>query len=134
MTDATPTILLADDNADIRAILMAHLSTFAVDVVEVANGADALETILVEHPDMVILDVMMPELNGWEICKYVREREELAGVRILMLTAIGKNVNSMTSPLYGADAYLDKPFDLDDIEAKVREVLGLKGLALNPAS
>lgn len=132
MSNRTPTILLADDNSDIRAILEAHLGEFDVDLLQVANGADALETILVEKPDLVVLDVMMPELNGWEICKYVRTKDELEGVRILMLTAIGQKVNELTSPLYGADDYLDKPFELEDIEAKVRSILDTKGLALTP--
>lgn len=127
----TPRILLADDDADIRAILRAHLGEYDVELLEATDGEEALETILVEQPDLVVLDVMMPELNGWEICKYVRSKEDLAGVRILMLTAIGHRVNELTSPLYGADAYLDKPFDLDVLDARLREVLALSGLALS---
>lgn len=131
MANPTPRILLADDDPDIRAILRAQLGEFDVELMEATNGEEALETILVERPDLVILDVMMPELNGWEICKYVREKDDLEGVRILMLTAIGQKVNELTSPLYGADAYLDKPFDLDAIEAKVREVLATVDRELN---
>lgn len=129
----TPKILIADDRPEIREILREHLGKFDVDLIETADGAAALESILVERPDLVILDVMMPELNGWEVCKYVREKEELAAVRILMLTAIGKNVNELTSPLYGADAYLDKPFELDALEEKISEVLATRDLALRPA-
>lgn len=130
MPDRQPRILLADDDADIRAILRAHLGEFAVELMEATNGEEALETILVDRPDLVVLDVMMPELSGWEICKYVREKEDLVGVRVLMLTAIGEKVNELTSPLYGADSYLDKPFDLDVLEARVREVLESVGLEL----
>lgn len=129
MTEA-PRILIADDDPDIRAILTAHLGTFAVELLEARDGEEALETILVERPDLVILDVMMPALNGWEICKYIRQKEGLAGVRVLMLTAIGERVNELTSPLYGADAFLDKPFDLDELEAKVRELLESTGQEL----
>ncbi len=123
-------ILLADDDPDIRAILRAHLATYDVTLFEARNGEEALETILVEKPHLVVLDVMMPELNGWEICKYVRSKDELAGVRVLMLTAIGERVNELTSPLYGADAYLDKPFDLDEIDATVRQLVEAVGQKL----
>lgn len=125
-------ILLADDDPDIRAILRAHLETYALTLFEARNGEEALEAILVEKPNLVVLDVMMPELNGWEICKYVRSKEDLADVRILMLTAIGQRVNELTSPLYGADAYLDKPFDLDEIDATVRRLVESVGQELVP--
>lgn len=118
-----PTILIADDDPEIRAILRTFLAEQPYDVLEAVDGEQALETILVERPDVVILDVMMPELNGWEICKYVKEKDELRGVGILMLTAIGKTVNELTSPLYGADDYLDKPFDLAVLEEKIRKIL-----------
>ena len=123
----TPTILIADDDANIRAILREHLSGRGAHLVEASNGEEALEGILVEQPHLVILDVMMPELNGWEICKYVRMKRELDDVRVLMLTAIGKRMNELTSPLYGADAYLDKPFDLDDIDERVADLLAHHG-------
>ena len=123
----TPRILLADDDPDIRAILRAHLESYDVDLFEARNGEEALEAVLVEQPNLVVLDVMMPELNGWEICKYIRSADELSGVRVLMLTAIGHRVNQLTSPLYGADAYLDKPFDLDEIDETVKRLVAETG-------
>jgi CheY-like chemotaxis protein len=69
--------------------------------------------------------VMMPGLSGWEISRYVRERQELDPVRIIMATGIGKDTNAATSPLYGADRYLDKPFRLDALQQTVSEVIGL---------
>ena len=65
---------------------------------------------------------MMPGLTGWEVCKYVKSKEGYKETLILMLTAVGETVNQMTAPLYGADAHLDKPFDMDEI---VRVVQGL---------
>lgn len=121
---ARPVILLADDDPEIRKILRAHFDTMDCDLVEGENGAQALEHIIVHQPNLVILDVMMPELNGWEVCKYVREHEDaLPGVGIIMLTAIGSTNNEMTSPLFGADDYMDKPFDLDELDFKARKVL-----------
>lgn len=121
---ARPLILLADDDPEIRKVLRAHFELMDCDLLESSNGAEALESILVHQPNLVILDVMMPELNGWEVAKYVREHEDsLAGVGIIMLTAIGPMNNELTSPLFGADEYMDKPFDLDELDFKVRKVL-----------
>lgn len=119
-----PLILLADDDAEIRKILRAHFESMDCDLIESADGAETLESIIVHRPNLVILDVMMPELSGWEICKYVRERDEAFDrVGIVMLTAIGPTNNELTSPLFGADDYIDKPFDFDELEFKVRKVL-----------
>lgn len=125
----TPRILIADDDPDIRAILRAHLSERECEVFEATDGAIALETVLVEQPDLVILDVMMPELNGWEICRYIRQHDNLASTRVLMLTAIGHTVNEMASPLYGADGYLDKPFELEAIDEAIAGILKERGLS-----
>jgi len=134
MADPRPRILLADDDPDIRAILRAFLSERDVELFEAHNGEAALETLLVEQPDLVVLDVMMPGLNGWEICRYVKQKEALKDTRVLMLTAVGKTVNELTSPLYGADAYLDKPFELEQLDEKVRELLADVGRTLEPAA
>ena len=92
--------------------------------ITIANdGEEGLETILSVQPDMVILDVMMPLMNGWEVCKYLREQERFKDLPILMLTGIGAVVNDMTSPLYGASDHLDKPFDMEDLIERVDTLL-----------
>lgn len=119
-----PLILVADDDAELRTLLREHFQEMDCDLIETSDGADTLEQIMVHKPDLVILDVMMPELNGWEVCKYVRERDEyFANVGIVMLTGIGETNNELTSPLFGADDYVDKPFDFDELEFKIRKVL-----------
>ena len=75
------------------------------------------------HPDVVILDVMMPGKNGWEVARELRGDADLRRIGIIMLTAIGEKVNEMTSPLYGADDYVDKPFDFADLEQRLKSVL-----------
>lgn len=123
-----PLILLADDDADMRKVLRAHFEEMDCDLLESTDGAETLEQIIVHQPNLVILDVMMPELNGWEIAKYVRQRDEqFPHVGIIMLTAIGPTNNELTSPLFGADDYIDKPFDFDELEFKVRKVLSERG-------
>ncbi|MFB6351463.1 MAG: response regulator transcription factor [Bradymonadaceae bacterium] len=119
-----PLILIADDDAELRTLLREHFDSMDCDLIETGDGADTLEEIIVHKPDLVILDVMMPELNGWEVCKYVRERDEYFDhVGVVMLTGIGETNNELTSPLFGADDYIDKPFDFDELQFKVRKVL-----------
>ncbi len=121
-----PLILIADDDPEIRRILQAHLSTMQCDVIEAVDGEKTLEQVIINKPDLVVLDVMMPELNGWEICKYVKTHDEYAHTGVVMLTAIGATVNELTSPIYGADEFVDKPFDFDELEFKIRKVLSEK--------
>lgn len=125
-SDRNPLILIADDDIQIRQMLRTFLSTKACDVIEASDGAEALESVLVHKPNLVILDVMMPELNGWQVCKYIKSKEELADVGIIMLTAIGPVNNELTSPIFGADDYVDKPFDLDELSEKIDAVLETK--------
>ncbi len=116
-------VLIADDDMEIRRILSMALAKVDCDVIQAADGEEALTLLIQEEPDLLCLDVMMPTLSGWEICKYVRSKPQYEHVKVLMLTAIGKTVNEMTSPLYGADAHLDKPFDVAEVTAKVEELL-----------
>ena len=118
-----PLILLADDDVDIRTLVRLAIEGIDCDIIEASDGEIALEQILVEAPDLVVLDVMMPGLTGWEVCKYVKSKEGYKETLILMLTAVGETVNQMTAPLYGADAHLDKPFDMDEIVQVVQSLL-----------
>ena len=121
-----PLILIADDDPEIRTLLKAHLSTRKCELIEAEDGAQALESLITRKPDLIVLDVMMPELNGWEVCKYVKTHEEYDQTGVIMLTAIGATVNELTSPLYGADEYIDKPFNFEELDFKIRKVLSTK--------
>ncbi len=123
-TDAKTKILVADDDLEILALVARHLSALPAEVVEASDGEEALRLAQREKPDLVVLDVMMPGMSGWEVCRAIREDEALSGTGVIMLTGIGERLNEMTSPLYGADGFLDKPFELDQLSAKVMEVLG----------
>jgi DNA-binding response OmpR family regulator len=123
MASKKPTILVADDDPQILTMLGIRLTKRGYQVLEAADGLQTLEKAREHHPDLVLLDVMMPGKNGWEVAKELRADDELRNVGIVMLTAIGERVNEMTSPLYGADAYVDKPFDFADLEAKIKKVL-----------
>ncbi len=117
------TVLIADDDVEIRRILKHSLAKLQCKVIEAKDGEETLEQLIVQQPDVVVLDVMMPKLSGWEICRYAREKPQFDNMTILMLTAIGPTVNEMTSPLYGADDYMDKPFMIEDLVERVREYL-----------
>ena len=118
-----PLILLADDDSELRAMLRAHFTGMECDLLESVDGADTLEQIITHRPNLVILDVMMPELTGWEICKYVKQRDVYEAVGIVMLTGIGPTNNELTSPLFGADDYIDKPFEFGELQEKIDAVL-----------
>jgi DNA-binding response OmpR family regulator len=115
MASKKPIILVADDDPQILTMLSIRLSKRGYTVLEAADGLQTLQKARDEHPDLVLLDVMMPGKNGWEVAKEIRADDELSNIGIVMLTAIGERVNEMTSPLYGADAYVDKPFDFADL-------------------
>ena len=119
-----PTILVADDDVEILALVTRHLrSSSDAKLLEASDGEEALKVARREKPDLVILDVMMPGMSGWEVCRAIREDDSLAHTGVIMLTGIGERLNEMTSPLYGADDFLDKPFDFSDLDAKIRSVL-----------
>ena len=108
-------VLIAEDDLEIADMLRATLTGAGYDVTLVHDGEEALRSALAEKPNLIVLDVMMPQMNGWEVCKNLRARSEFGSVGILMLTAIGPNLNEMTAPLYGADDHLDKPFLIDEL-------------------
>jgi DNA-binding response OmpR family regulator len=123
MSTKKPVILIADDDPEILTMLGIRLSKKGYQVLEAVDGNQTLNLARKHQPDLVLLDVMMPGKNGWEVAKELRADEQFSNVGIVMLTAIGEKVNEMTSPLYGADAYVDKPFDFSDLEKKIKDVL-----------
>ncbi|MDD5308181.1 MAG: response regulator [Deltaproteobacteria bacterium] len=118
-----PLLLIADDDPELVGLLNKRLQTLDCDIVTASDGAEALAKIRELRPDAVVLDVMMPRMNGWEVCKAIRADAELAGTGIIMLTGIGESLNKMTSPLYGADDQVDKPFNFNELLFKVRKLL-----------
>lgn len=116
-------VLVADDDVDILSLVTRYLRSLGVEVREANDGEEALRIARAELPSLVILDVMMPGKSGWEVCREMRSDPDLKKTPVLMLTGIGEKLNEMTSPLYGANAFIDKPFDLKDLDAKVRELL-----------
>ena len=121
-----PKILVADDDVELLAILSQHLRKTKCTLIEARDGEEALSLARKHQPDLMILDVMMPGLSGWEVAKRVRDDASLENTGIIMLTAIGEALNALTSPLYGADEKLDKPFEFGDLDAKIKKVLAAR--------
>ncbi len=108
-------VLVAEDDLEIAGLLRKTLTAAGYRIALSYDGEEALRSALGHKPDLVVLDVMMPQMNGWEVCKTLRARRDFDDVGILMLTAIGPNLNEMTAPLYGADDHLDKPFLIEEL-------------------
>src|SRR4051812_13962282 len=92
-------VLIADDDPEILTMLGIRLSKKGYEVLEAADGNQTLDLARRHHPDLVLLDVMMPGKNGWEVAKELRADQSMQNVGIVMLTAIGERVNELTSPL-----------------------------------
>ncbi len=119
-----PVILVADDDPEILSMLALRLSKRGYEVLEAIDGVQTLAVARDRKPDLIVLDVMMPGKNGWEVARELRTDESTKDVGIVVLTAIGERMNEMTSPLYGADDYLDKPFEFAELEKKIEHTLG----------
>ena len=109
-------ILVVDDDPEIVAMLSTRLSKRGYKVLTAGDGNKAIELAKRERPDVVLLDVMMPGKSGWEVARALKQDPLTQPIKIVMVTAIGHQVNELTSPIYGADAYLDKPFEFEKLE------------------
>lgn len=122
-------ILIVDDEPHIRALLEQTLEDFEdedVEILTAKDGQEGLEIIEEEHPDLIFLDVMMPKMNGFEVCDTVKHTLNLDEVYIVMLTAKGQEFDKKKGLEVGADTYMTKPFDPDAIIEKAEEVLGIE--------
>ena len=124
----TAKVLIVDDEVQIRTLIeqtLEELEDEGIELLTAANGADALALIERERPQLVYLDVMMPKMNGFDVCAAVKHKLQLDDVYVVMLTAKGQEVDRHRGEEVGADTYMTKPFDPDELLAKTRAVLGL---------
>src|SRR5699024_6253175 len=120
------TILVVEDDKMIRELVSIYLKKSGYDVVEAADGEEAKEIFLTNHPCLVILDLMLPKLSGEEFCEWVREQERNE-VSIIMLSAKARTEDKINGLKIGADDYVTKPFDLEELMAHVEAVLRRTG-------
>ncbi|MCG7871309.1 MAG: response regulator [Candidatus Thiodiazotropha lotti] len=116
-------ILVVDDEPNIVLSLEFLMKKAGYNVTTANNGVDALSTIKQLRPDLVLLDVMMPRMDGYEVCQAVRGDPELSSVRIIMLTARGRDVERDKGMALGADDYVTKPFATQELVEKVKSLL-----------
>ena len=122
-------LLIVDDEPHIRLLLeqtLEELEDWDVELLTATNGLEALETIQREKPNLVFLDVMMPKMNGYDVCQKVKADPSLSDTYIIMLTAKGQEFERSRGNDVGADVYMTKPFDPDEILEKSCEVLGIE--------
>ena len=127
-----PTVLIVDDEQHIRLLIEQTLEELEDDGVELQTAPDgemALDVVRTHKPELVFLDVMMPKLNGFEVCRAIKSDLGLAGTTVVMLTAKGQAYDREEGLSAGADRYMTKPFDPDELLAVAREALGLGGAA-----
>ena len=116
-------ILVVDDDPEIVTMLTTRLGHRGYKVSSAGDGHRALELARREKPDLVLLDVMMPGKSGWEVARALKQDPVTQSIKIVMVTAIGEQVNEITSPLYGADAHVDKPFEFERLERVISGLL-----------
>ncbi len=118
-----PRVLIVEDDDSIAAALDFVLTRGGMDHDRIADGAEALPRIRATRPDLVLLDVMLPGASGFDICEGVRADPDLAGVRILLMTARGSALERKRGAVLGADGFITKPFDLGHLRAEVARLL-----------
>jgi CheY-like chemotaxis protein len=124
-----PSILIVDDDPVIRNLLSQILEGFqesGVRLLTAENGEAAMESIKREKPDIIFLDVMMPKMNGLEVCDMVKRDPETKDIFIIMLTAKGQEIDKQKAIELGSDYYITKPFNIDEIMRKVVDILGIR--------
>lgn len=114
------TIILIDDDETLLELLSDHVHKAGYRCLTSSSGAGGLQMVTDEHPDLVVLDVMMPGMNGWEVCKQLRQ---VSSVSIIMLTAKGEEIDKLYGFRLGVDDYVTKPFSFAELMARIGAVL-----------
>jgi len=117
-------VLIADDEPNIVMSLEFLMQRAGYQVQVASNGEEALRFATELPPDLMLLDVMLPRMSGFEVCQKVRENAACGAVKIIMLTAKGRDTEMAKGLAMGADAYVTKPFSTKDLLAQVKQILG----------
>lgn len=118
-------MLLVDDNADVRYFIKSHFQG-SYQVLEAGNGVEGWDIAVKTIPDIIISDVLMPDMDGFEFCRKIRKDERTSHIPILLLTALGSREHEIEGLSYGADDYITKPFDLVILQTKVENILSVR--------
>lgn len=118
-------ILIADDEPNIVISLEFLMKREGFEVLVAADGEAALQAVINHAPDLILLDIMLPRKDGFEVCQEIRAKPEWQDIRIIMLTAKGRDTEIAKGLALGADAYVTKPFSTKDLVAQIRQLLTL---------
>jgi CheY-like chemotaxis protein len=118
-------ILIAEDERDIRELVGITLEHNGYSVVSSADGLSALEMTASEHPDLVLLDVRMPRLDGYEVCRRIKADPQLKHIPVIFLSAKGQEAEVQAGIDAGAQAYIRKPFSMSELINQIQQTLGL---------
>jgi DNA-binding response OmpR family regulator len=124
MSERRPLVLVADDDPDIRSLVALRLEKSGYEVVSARDGEQALATALERVPDLALLDVMMPKLDGYEVTERLREQDETRHLPVILLTARVQESDIARGVEAGADDYVTKPFSTSELRDRVQAVLG----------
>lgn len=124
-------ILIADDEPNLLMLTSQILESAGYTIFKATNGAEAIEKALAEKPDLILLDIRMPKVNGYEACRVLREDPEVGNVPIIIVSALGEEYNRLTGFEEGADDYMTKPVSPDELKARVQALL-LRSKGLRP--
>jgi len=127
MADVKHRVLVVDDEPNIAKIVKKQLEVSGYDVIVAVDGEMALTKVREEHPEVILLDVMLPKRNGYEVLGILKQDEQLKRIPVMMLTARAQQQDQQTSLEHGADAYLAKPFQLEELVEQVKALLERAG-------
>ena len=123
MENSKKQILIIEDEPDIQELLSFNLDNNGYKVYTASNGEKGLEVARKEHPDLILLDLMLPGIHGLDVCRIIKSDQETSGISIIMLTALGQEEDIIKGLETGADDYVTKPFSLQVLEARIKSVL-----------
>jgi DNA-binding response OmpR family regulator len=124
VTEQRKKVLIVDDEASMVAVLQRHVSNAGYDFASATNGQEALEKIQQDQPDLVLLDLVMPGMNGFETCRRIRENEKTKKLPVLIITALRSQSDSASAAACGANEFLVKPVDGPHLAKRLRFHLG----------
>jgi len=117
------TIMIVDDSVTLREMISDMLKKSGVNVIEASNGEEALEHLKEHSPDLVVLDVVMPKMNGYELCRHIKKDPKTQNVPVLMCSSKSQEFDRYWGMKQGADAYIAKPFHPQELIATIKQLL-----------
>jgi len=117
-------ILVAEDNPDLREMLTMRLEVYGYSVIPAGDGEEALKKAKEDGPDLLLLDLMMPKIDGFEVCRMLKFDDKYKDLPVIVLSALDQQSDRQRATECGADAYFIKPFDLELLRVKIESLIG----------